>query len=78
MVSIGAGGVYCCEVGVYVMFCSGVDDCADVCCVSSVVECVFLGLRVGLCIVRLCSGCDGCCALCLMCDACNLRCSWSS
>ena len=32
------GGVYCCEVDVHVMFRDGF---ADVCCVSSVVECVF-------------------------------------
>ena len=27
----------------------------------------FLGLRVGSCIVSLCSGCDGCCAFYLVC-----------
>ena len=37
------GGVYCCEVGVYVLFINGGWVCADVCCVSSVVDyCMFL------------------------------------
>ena len=49
------GGVYCYEVGDYALFCNGGWVCADICCVSSVIEC-------GLCIVSLCSGCDGCCA----------------
>ena len=52
------GGVYCCVVCVYVLFCNR----TDVCCVFSVVNVVcFLSLRVGLCIVSLCSGCDGLC-----------------
>ena len=55
------GGVYCCEVGLYVLFCEGVWVCADACCISSVV--CFLSLTVGLCIGNLCSGCDGYCAV---------------
>ena len=47
--------------------------CANVCCVSSVVECSFF---LSLCIVSLCSGCDGCCAFGRIYDACSLECSW--
>ena len=32
-------GVYCCEVGFYVLFYNGFWVCADVCCLSNVVEC---------------------------------------
>ena len=45
------GGVYCCQVGIYVLFCNGVWVCADVCCVSSVV--CFFNLGMCLCIVFL-------------------------
>ena len=38
------GGVYCCEVCVYVMFCNGVGVCANVCCVSNVVEWFVFGV----------------------------------
>ena len=34
------GGVYSCEVGIYVLFCNGDWVCVDHCCVSRVVECV--------------------------------------
>ena len=44
-------GVCCWDVGVYVLFFSGVWVCADVCCVSCV-ECVcFLSLDMGLCTI---------------------------
>ena len=33
------GGVYCCEVSVYVLFCNDVRVCNDVCCVCSFAEC---------------------------------------
>ena len=44
-------------------------------CVSSLIECVFLCLGLGLCIVSLCGGCGGClfcfrvyaCVLCTSC-----------
>ena len=56
------GGVYCSEIGVYVLVCTGVLVCGDACCVSSAIKCGLVSEsgRVGLCIVSLCSGCDGC------------------
>ena len=58
--------VYCCEVGVYVMFCNGV------CCVSCVIEC---GLGVGLCIVVcVVDVMDVVFFFLLICEACSLRC----
>ena len=43
------GGVYCCDVGVYVLFCNAVWICADLRCVSSVSECgLFLESRSGV------------------------------
>ena len=71
----GGGGVYCCEVGVYVLFCNCVWVTADVCCVYYIVLLdVGFFLSLGVCLY---SGCDGCCAFSLICDACSLRCSWS-
>ena len=65
---IGSGGVYCCEVCVYVLFCNCVWVCVDVCCVSSVVEC-----RVFLESGSVCVSSDGCSVFCLICDACSFR-----
>ena len=50
------GAVYYSEVGVYILCCNDVGVCADVRCVSSVVNMAcFLNLEVCLCIEYLCN-----------------------
>ena len=56
------GGVYC-EVGVYVLFCNGIWVCADICYVSSVMECGLILESVSVCVVGMMD-------VVLFCDAC--------
>ena len=73
------GGVYCCEVGVYVLLCNGVWVLMMFVVYLVLLNVIyFLSMRVCLCIVGLCSWCDGCCPFCLICDVYSSRCSWSS
>ena len=53
------GGVYCCEVGVYVVFCNGVWMCANVC--RAIYSGLYLESVSGF-MYCLCRWCDGCCA----------------